>query len=273
MIKLILRKLLIFIVCFIIISSLSINTFSTSYYLETQATEKEEIIITPSTSSLNNLIFLEKIEFKDYFYDENINQTEELNLYLSYLYCKANEINGGGIIGAEKINLFLIEEEIEYISSLLEEYKDFNWNIRKKEYPIATEVWLFLKNEMGWSDTICAGVMGNMMAEVGGQTFNLDYNLWDDSGHYYGICQWVDYYCPEVMGTSLQQQLQYLKETVEFNMNEWNVPYEKFLNSKTPEEAALLFAMGYERCNTVHYYIRTVNAVKAYEYYTSDTRE
>lgn len=155
----------------------------------------------------------------------------------------------------------------------IQEQERLFWEQREKEYPVATTVWLFMKNELGWSDIACAGALGNMMAEVGGQTLELDYDLWDESGKYYGICQWVDYYCPEVMGTDLQYQLDYLKNTVEYNMNEWNVPYENFLNATIPEEAALLFAMGYERCNTKHYYIRTINAMKAYEYYTSDTRE
>ena len=39
-------------------------------------------------------------------------------------------------------------------------------------YPTAEYVWAFLKKQ-GFSDTVAAGIMGNMMAEVGGQTLKL----------------------------------------------------------------------------------------------------
>ena len=37
------------------------------------------------------------------------------------------------------------------------------------EYPVATEIWMFLKN-CGYNDYVAAGILGNMMAEVGGNT-------------------------------------------------------------------------------------------------------
>lgn len=62
-------------------------------------------------------------------------------------------------------------------------------------------------------------------------------------------------------------------------MNNWGYKYakdfnyEQFLALKDPKEVALAFAACYERCHIRHYNIRTINAMKAYEYYTSGTRE
>ena len=39
--------------------------------------------------------------------------------------------------------------------------------------------------ELGWNDYVCAGIVGNLMAEVGGQTLNIDPQL---GNSYYGIC-------------------------------------------------------------------------------------
>ena len=41
------------------------------------------------------------------------------------------------------------------------------WAIKAKEFPTATYIWKYMKN-LGWNDYICAGIMGNIMAEVGG---------------------------------------------------------------------------------------------------------
>ena len=162
---------------------------------------------------------------------------------------------------------------------ILEEEEAAKWKIRAAEYPVATEVWLFMKNELEWNDYVCAGVMGNLMAETGGQTLKLDWSRYNSTEEYYGICQWSKKYYPHMMDTTLEEQLQFLKDSVEETFNNWgykystDFKYEDFIALEDPEAAALAFASCYERCHTRHYQVRTVNAVKAYEYYTSDTRE
>ena len=54
----------------------------------------------------------------------------------------------------------------------LEKIKQDFWNERKIKNPIATEIWLYLKKQ-GYNDYVCAGILGNIMAEVGGQTLNI----------------------------------------------------------------------------------------------------
>lgn len=151
------------------------------------------------------------------------------------------------------------------------------WEKRKSEYPVATKIWLYMKNELGWNDTICAGVMGNLMAEVGGQTLNIQPELYghNDRG-YYGICQWSAKYYPAVQGKDLDFQLDFLRDTVEYQFNTYGrlyqsgMKYEQFTQMEGDcGEAALAFAKVYERCNSKHYAVRVKNAAKAYEYFTN----
>ena len=64
------------------------------------------------------------------------------------------------LLGLER-GLFYEEKQIEW-------EKVHKWDTRKEEYPAATEAWLIMKEEFGWSDTVCAGIIGNLMAECGG---------------------------------------------------------------------------------------------------------
>lgn len=140
------------------------------------------------------------------------------------------------------------------------------------KYPVATEVWKYMK-ALGWSDAVCAGIMGNMMAEVGGQTLNLNYRLYDSTGNYYGLCQWSSRYYGQIHGADLQTQCDFLRDTIKKEIDIYGKRYasgmnfEKFLQMDDPEEVALCFAMAYERCASWTYDVRQRNAVKAYEYF------
>lgn len=154
-------------------------------------------------------------------------------------------------------------EEIDYEEEL--------WQKRKSEYPVASYIWLYMK-ELGWNDYVCAGIMGNIMAEVGGQTLNIEPYLY--SGQYYGICQWyLPYTDGTLSGASLEYQCEYLKNTIEKEFNIFGYKYSSsmnylnFLNLSSPSEAALCFAKCYERCASFSYNIRQTNAQKAYTYF------
>ena len=143
-----------------------------------------------------------------------------------------------------------------------------------REYPTATKIWRYMRYELGWNNYVCAGVMGNMMAECGGQTLALDPTLYDAAtGSYYGICQWSSKWNPDVIGTGVDFQLKYIKSTVESEFKTFGYlyssgfTYEDFKNLQDPEEAALAFAAVYERCSSRTYYIREENALKAYDYF------
>lgn len=147
-----------------------------------------------------------------------------------------------------------------------------DWEAKAKQYPVATEVWLYMKN-LGWSDAVCAGIMGNLMAEVGGQTLSLKPYLYGENGGYYGICQWSLYYYPSIGGADLKTQCNFLKNTIQKEINTYGYKYasgmnfNKFLQSTSPQDVALCFAKSYERCASASYGVRQRNAQKAYEYF------
>lgn len=125
-----------------------------------------------------------------------------------------------------------------------------------------------------WSNEVCAGIMGNMMSEVGGKTLNLDpYLYYKDT--YYGVCQWSKKYYPSIWGKSLETQCDFLRDTIEKELNTYGklyasgMNYKKFLQMKDSSEVALCFAKAYERCSSAGYAARQNNAKVAYKYFTS----
>ena len=142
----------------------------------------------------------------------------------------------------------------------------------KSKYPVATEVWNYMK-ALGWSDAVCAGIMGNMMAEVGGHTLNLRYDTYDKNKAYYGLCQWSGKYYPQIQGTDLKTQCDFLRDTIKKQIDIYGkryasgMNYKEFLKLEDPKEVALCFAIAYERCSSATYSVRQTNAVKAYDYF------
>ena len=140
----------------------------------------------------------------------------------------------------------------------------------EKEYETATIIWDYLL-EQEYSETIAAAILGNIMAEVGGQTLDIDATI--SSKNYYGICQWSYKYCSEVFGKNLEEQLDYLNKTIEKEFNTFgsqyksNFKFKDFLEMTDVREAALAFSKCYERNAPGSYAVRQDNAVIAYEYF------
>lgn len=134
------------------------------------------------------------------------------------------------------------------------------WTKRYEEYPYATYIWLYCTEILGCNNYVAAGILGNIMAEVGGGTLNIRYWLYGiDNEHYYGMCQWYDKYCFGIQGTDLIYQCQYLGETIKTEidnygyMYSYGYTYDDFLNLQSAEQAALMFAASYERCGSTYY--------------------
>ena len=149
------------------------------------------------------------------------------------------------------------------------------WNERMEEYPVATTIWKYLK-DLGYNDYVCAGIMGNIMVEVGGQTLNIRHDAYDASGYYYGICQWNRGSYKSVHGTNLNTQLEFLKNTIKYEFDTFgkayggsDFKYQNFLDLTNEQDAAYAFAKCYERCAAEYYGIRKTCATKALEYFTS----
>lgn len=145
--------------------------------------------------------------------------------------------------------------------------EEARWAQKQTQYPVATTVWRQMKS-YGWNDAVCAGIMGNMMAEVGGQTLNLKYTA--NNGSYYGLCQWNKAY-KQVWGADLITQCEFLRSTIAYELNTYgkSYNYNSFLNLTDCQTAALVFARSYERCGSGSYGVRQSNAVKAYNYFCS----
>lgn len=118
----------------------------------------------------------------------------------------------------------------------------------------ASQVWTYLKS-YGYSDSVAAGVIGNMMRECGGDTLDLD---WDIVGHYngdefYGLCQWCLRYTPAgFKNSTIKEQCDYLHRTIEsefatYGGNYNGITYSEFLKADT-RTAAIAFERVYERC-------------------------
>ena len=144
------------------------------------------------------------------------------------------------------------------------------WSEKEAEYPEATQIWTYLKN-LGYNDYVCAGILGNIMAEAGSNTLNIQPLV---QGGFYGICQWNQAYS-EVWGASLEEQLDFLRDTIEYELDTFGYAYGKdfdygaFLQLTDEKDAALAFSKCYERNAPSSYNIRQVNATKALEYFTS----
>ena len=113
-------------------------------------------------------------------------------------------------------------------------------------YPIAREVWDYLHN-CGLSDAVSAGIIGNMMAECGGQTLDLDPGVYGGGGSYYGLCQWASRYYPQVQGADVVTQLQVLTDTIEGTINGFGGDYGYFCGLTSAHDAAVYFCNYYER--------------------------
>ena len=145
----------------------------------------------------------------------------------------------------------------------------------EQEYPVATHTWLFLKSK-GYSDIIASAIIGNMMIETAGGTLELKPSIYDETGDYYGLCQWSLDYNPGVRRASVSSQLDYLNSTIEDEFNTFGgcyksgFTYEDFMSMADPSLAALAFAKVYERCGSGSYSLRQQAAVEAYNYFNTN---
>lgn len=148
-------------------------------------------------------------------------------------------------------------------------------------YPTAEKIWLELK-EFGLNDYACAGILGNIMAEVGGNTLAIDHWEYWSKDNSYGICQWKDgrkLQLFEQYGKDLDAQIAFLLYELPIEMNNFGYlhqkgyNYETFATCSNYEEAALAFGKCFERCQDKYIDMRVDNAKIAYEYFVGSAVE
>ena len=166
--------------------------------------------------------------------------------------------------------------ELDYSELLAQEAEKAKWAASEEEHPEATYIWLFMKNEFGWSDTVCAGIMGNMMAEVAGGT--LEYlSRWDmNEPGGYGLIQWIgqrriDIRAKYGSAPSIDEQLYFMRDemygTNGVRKQITDEQLDAIMNAETPEEVAYNFARYFERCASYSYNPRRGYARIAYDYF------
>lgn len=148
------------------------------------------------------------------------------------------------------------------------------WAKRWEECPEATEIWLQMKS-YGWTDAACAGIMGNIMRETGGDTLkHITSNIYNKSKSHYGLCQWAKRYYPQIQPTetwtpSTIEQIDFLRYTINNQKtlhHSYGFTEEYLLTATNYREVAKKFCDGYERPaeNSTR---RENNAEKAWKYF------
>lgn len=168
------------------------------------------------------------------------------------------------------------EADVEYYTEQqLIRQEEEHWRVCAEEYPVATQAWLYMKNELSFSDIVCAGIMGNMMAECGGcWTSDLDWDVSSSSG--YGMIQWLGGRKQQLFSIygntpSVENQLDFVKDelygTNGVTKQVTDSQLDKIMNAENPEDCAYAFACYYERCGEDHRWVRRDYARRAYEYF------
>lgn len=168
------------------------------------------------------------------------------------------------------------DADVAYYQEQFEIWEEkHKWEVRASEYPVATQVWLYMKNELGYNDIVCAGIMGNMMAECGGcWTSDLDWDVSSSSG--FGMIQWLGGRKSQLFSIygntpSIEDQLNFMHDELYGTDGvTWQVTQsqlDKIMGAETPEECAYAFACYFERCGEGHRAPRRGFARRAYEYF------
>lgn len=217
--------------------------------------------------------------------NENVAQREALHAHMEHLTIIMNELDVNAIDFLEASQK--LADEIARLQGLVQqyevEYKQLadvieaeKWAKRAAEYPVATQVWLYMKNEFGWSDIVCAGIMGNLMGECGGEwSHDLDWK--DDGNKSFGLVQWTSGRRAAIFAKygplpTVEEQLEFMRDEM-FGTNGvtkqiFKDSYlDEIMNAATPEDCAYAFAKYFERCREIHWNERRGFAKTAYEYF------
>ena len=242
--------------------------------IPTEATEPEEIVIILDT------VVVKRDEPTTYDEAETllknaIERLELINTIYEGLLTLGYAEDHPAVVMA-KTDTENAQADVVYYQEQFEIFEEIRkWEVRASEYPVATKVWLYMKNEFGWNDIVCAGIMGNMMAECGGcWTSDLDWDVHSSSG--FGMIQWLGGRKKQLFSIygenpSIEDQLNFMHDELYGTDGvTWQVSQkqlDKIMNASSPEECAFAFATYFERCGEQHRAPRRGYAKRAYEYF------
>lgn len=233
---------------------------------ESQSSLAESTEIKPIL--LNTAITYDDLSYR-IFYDVTLteNYLAHIKTAINTLKCLDYSIyteEATNTMCTELARLKQVEQQLE---SDVETYR-----IWEEQYFYATKVWEFLRQQ-GYNQEVTCAIIGNMMIETSGGSLALKPFVYSPSGNYYGLCQWSMKYYPETRDLSFENQLKYLIDSIDWEISTFGGNYKKgfkcadFLAMTNVEEAALAFAMTYERCGSGSYQLRQQAAIKAYNYF------
>ena len=223
--------------------------------------------------------YAESLKIEGYTYEDMDILKGKIDEYNGLMDAALKMANAGRALGYEETHEVIQLAKDEYANYKKE--KDTyisiysvlmrNWESKRNEFPEATQVWEYLK-DAGYSKYVCAGILGNIMTEVGGNTLAIQPLI--ETTEYYGMCQWSSYY-PDAWGLSLEEQCDFLLNTInnEFvrfgKLYNGGIKYAQFKEMTDCQAVALCFAKVYEKCSSSSYTSRKDNAVTAYNYFVS----
>ena len=222
-----------------------LSSVASSYYYKNLYNEKADSIL---STSIDNKVLK--------------NQNSELAEKIQEQSRKIDELQN---------EIVALESEIKNKQSTIHELQTRLAN--EQDYPDdkyvqSTYIWNYLKS-LGLSNYVCAGILGNIMTEVGGQTLDISKYSTKHVNGYYGICQWAGPRKTRLLndfGSSLESQCKFLGVEL-FEV----IPQDNsFYDMQNEKQAALYFAQHYERCHSSSYYMRQLNATKALDYFTNN---
>ena len=246
----------------------------TTFPVDTEPTEPEVVVIVLDT------VVVERVEPTTYdeanaSLEKAIARQELTNAVYQGLISLGYADDHPAVVMA-KTDIENADADVAYYQEKQIEWEEIHkWEVRAAEYPAATEAWLYMKNEFGWSDTICAGIIGNLMAECGGcWTQDLDWQI--NTSHGMGMVQWIGGRRTQLINLygenpSITQQLDFVRAELYgldgVTKQVRDSQLDKIMNAETPEDCAYYFACYYERCAEQHRYPRKGYARTAYEYF------
>ena len=247
----------------------------TTFPVDTEPTEPEVVVITLES------VVVERVEPTTYdeanaSLEKAIARQELTNAVYQGLITLGYADDHPAVVMA-KTDIENANADVAYYQEQFEIWEEkHKWEVRASEYPVATQVWLYMKNNLGYNDIVCAGIMGNMMAECGGcWTQDLDWEA-GKSGGPYGMIQWLGGRRKQLFSIygdnpGIEDQLNFMhNELYGINGVTWQVSQsqlDKIMNAETPEDCAYAFACYFERCGEGHRSIRRNYAKRAYEYF------
>lgn len=177
---------------------------------------------------------------------------------------------------------FMIDEALNELEEIIHCYQvdleelleEARWARKMEEYPVMTTIWLYMRDHFGWSKELCAGVIGNILAEAGGgYTMKIPTKIAKTGP--YGLCQWLGGRKNEIVkrygyDATVEEQLEFMYDEIfgtdGVKQQITDSQRTKLLNSTSPEDAAIKFCRWFERPGGTGN-IRKKYARKVYEYF------